>query len=196
MVELQTQRLRLRSYRRGDIDRLAALYGDPDVAAFTKLGRLTRAQAEATLEDYLATWRGRNFGVHAASLKTSGEFAGECGLFVLENRDDPALRYAFHKQFWGQGLASEAARVVLDDAFGRLGLRRVLSFVEGTNDASHRVVKKLGFDLERIVPIPKGELHAYAMTAERWTERRRYSSRAQDRPMARGGSGTDETGGE
>ena len=194
-MELETRRLRLRPYRRDDIDRLAALYGDADVAAFTKLGRLTRAQAEATLEEYLATWRGKDFGVHAASLKSSGEFAGECGLFVLESRDDPALRYAFHTRFWGRGLASEAARAVLDDAFGRLGLTRVLCFVEGTNDASHRIAKKLGFDLERVVQISKGELYAYAMTAEQWVGRG-YSSRAQDGPVARGGNGSDETGGE
>ena len=193
-MELETQRLRLRPYRRDDIHRLAGLYADPDVTALTKLGRLTRAEAEATLEDYLATWRGEDFGVHAASFKSGGEFAGECGLFVSERGDDPALRYAFHKRFWGQGLATEAARAVIDDAFGRLGLTRVLSFVEGTNDASHRVVKKLGFDLERIIAISKGELHAYAVTAELWGERR-YSSRAQDRPMARDG-GTDETAGE
>ena len=195
MTELETQRLRLRPYRCDDIDRLAALYADPDVTAFTKLGRLTRAQAEATLEDYLATWRGQDFGVHAALLKSSGEFAGECGLFVSERGDDLALRYAFHKRHWGQGLATEAARAVIDDAFDRLALTRLLSFVEGPNEASHRVVKKLGFNLERIVQISKGELYAYAMTAELWAGRG-YSSRAQDGPMARGGGAKDETAGE
>lgn len=193
-MELETQRLRLRPYRRDDIDRLAALYADPDVTALTKHGRLTRTGAESTLEEYLATWRDKDFGLHAVRLKPGGEFAGECGLFVSERGRDPALRYAFHKRFWGQGLATEAARTVLDDAFERLGVSRVLSFVEGPNDASHRVAKKLGFDLERIVEISKGELYAYAVTAEIWNEGG-YSSRAQDGPMARD-SGTDETGGE
>ncbi len=174
-MELETHRLCLRPYRRDDIDRLAALYADPDVAAFTKLGQLTRAQAEATLEEYLATWRDRDFGVHAAVLKSSGEFAGECGLFVLNGSGDFALRYAFHKRFWGQGLATEAAQAVLDGAFGRLGLTRVLSFVEGSNLASHRVTKKLGFDVERIIGISKGELYAYAVTAEQWAKCHRQS---------------------
>ena len=52
-MELETQRLRLRPYRRDDIDRLAGLYADPDVTAFTKLGRLTRAEAfsDITLDE-------------------------------------------------------------------------------------------------------------------------------------------------
>ena len=141
MMELETDRLRLRPYRRDDIDRLAALYADPDVTAFTKLGRLTRAEAEATLEGYLATWRGANFGIRAALLKSSGEFVGECGLFALESGGDLALRYAFHMRFWGQGLATEAAHAAIDDAFRRLGLKRVLSFVEGPNGASHHIAK-------------------------------------------------------
>jgi len=167
--------LRLRPYRRGDIDRLAALFADPEVTAFTRLGLLTRAQSETTLEGYLAVWRGRNLGVHAALLKSNGEYAGECGLFIPESGGDLALGYAYRRRYWGQGFATEAARAVLDDAFGRLGLKRVLCFVEGTNDASHRVAEKLGFELERIDQIPKGALHAYAMTAAQWASRG-YSS--------------------
>jgi RimJ/RimL family protein N-acetyltransferase len=92
---------------------LAALYADPEVTAFTKLGALSRPQAEATLEGYLADWRERDFGMCAAFLKAGGAFAGECGFFVLERSGELALRYAFHKRYWGQGLASEAARCVV-----------------------------------------------------------------------------------
>lgn len=169
-MELESHRLCLRPYRSDDIDRLAALHIDPDVAAFTKLGQLTRAQSEATLKGYLATWRDRDIGIHAAKLKSSGEFAGECGLFVRKGGGDLALRYAFHKRFWGHGLATEAAQAVLDDAFSRVGLTRVLSFVEGSNHASHRVTKKLGFDVQRVTEISKGALYAYAVTAEQWAK--------------------------
>lgn len=179
MTELETRRLRLRPFRGEDIDHLAGLYADADVAAFTKLGRLTRAEAEATLEGYLADWRDNGFGIYAAFLRSSGEFAGECGLFSLQSSDDPALRYAFHKRFWGRGLATEAADAVLDRAFRRLGLTRVLSFVEGPNEASHRVTQKLGLRIERVAQGSKGELHVYAVTAERWAARRR---RAASRP--------------
>ena len=169
--ELETPRLRLRPYRREDLGRLAALYADPEVTAFTKLGALSRPQAEATLEGYLADWRERDFGMCAAFLKAGGAFAGECGFFVLERSGELALRYAFHKRYWGQGLASEAARCVVDHAFRRLDFTRVDSFVEAPNAASHRVMRKLGFAVERIERLPKVELHVYAVTAEDWLSR-------------------------
>jgi len=150
---------------------LAALYADPEVTAFTKLGSLTRAEAEATLDGYLADWRNRDFGMCAAFLKAPGEFAGECGFFVLERSGELALRYAFHKRFWGQGLAGEAAQGVIDHGFGRLGLERIVSFVEAPNQASHRVMQKLGLSVERIERLPKVELHVYAVTADEWLGR-------------------------
>lgn len=168
---LETPRLHLRPYERGDIDLLAALYADPEVTAFTKLGSLSRAQAEATLEGYLADWRDRVFAMCAVYLRSTNEFTGECGFFVLERTGELALRYAFHKRFWGQGLASEAARGVLDHGFRELGLARIVSFVEAPNQASHRVMQKLGLAVERIEPLPKVELHVYAATADEWLGR-------------------------
>ena len=153
------------------MDRLAALYADPEVTAHTKLGSQTRAQAEATLEGYLADWRERTFAMCAVFLRSSHEFAGECGFFVLERTGELALRYAFHTRFWGRGLASEAARGVLDHGFRELGLSRIVSFVEARNAASHRVMQKLGFALERIERLPRVELHVYAMTADEWLGR-------------------------
>ncbi len=176
MMELETHRLHLRPHRRGDLDHLAALYADPDITAFTKLGQLTRAEAKATLECYLANWRDKAFGIYAVFVTSSGEYAGECGLFTLESTGDIALRYAFHKRFWGQGLATEAAHVVIDNAFRRLDMKRIVSLVEGPNHASHHVTKKLGLSIERIAQISKGELYVYAVTAEQWAKRRRLSS--------------------
>ena len=170
--ELETPRLRLRAYRGEDLDLLAALYADPDVTAFTKLGSLARAQAEATLDGYLADWRDRAFGMCAVFLKAGGAFAGECGFFLLERSGELALRYAVHKRFWGQGLAGEAAQGVIDHAFRRLDFERVVSFVEAPNAASHRVMQKLGFTADRIERLPKVELHVYTMTAEKWLGRR------------------------
>jgi len=166
--EIETARLRLRPYRRDDIDHLAALYADPEVAAYTKLGCLDRGQAEATLEGYLRDWHDAGSGMFAAVLKADASYAGECGLFTLRRSGERALRYAFHKHLWGRGLAGEAVAGVLDHVFGRLGLERLVSFVEAPNEASHRVMRKLGLTVERVARTPKVELHVYAVTADQW----------------------------
>jgi ribosomal-protein-alanine N-acetyltransferase len=170
--EIETSRLHLRAYGPHDIDHLAGLYADPEVAAYTKLGCLDRRQAEATLAGYLEDWRDAGCGMFAAFLKTDGSYAGECGLFTLEKTGERALRYAFHKHLWGRGLAREAVAGVLDDAFGRRGLERLVSFVEAPNQASHRVMQNLGLTVERVAQLPKAELHVYAVTAGQWLGRR------------------------
>ena len=169
---IETARLRLRAYTPQDIEHLAALYADPDVTAYTKLGCLTRAQAEATLDAYLADWRDTKSGMFAAFLEADGAYVGECGLFTLRRTGERALRYALHTRFWGRGLASEAASAVLGHAFGRLGLDRLVSFVEEPNGASHRVMEKLGLTVVRRTRTRKAELHVYGVTADQWRDRR------------------------
>lgn len=168
MAELETARLTLRPYRAADIELLAGLYGDAEVTRFTKLGRLNRAQCEATLAEYLRTWRDDGFGMRAAFLRPDGGFVGECGLFTLPGLEDPALRYAFLKPHWGQGLATEAARATLDHALGVAALERVLSFVEQPNHASHRIMTKLGLRREKTSVHGDITLFRYAVSRDDW----------------------------
>lgn len=148
MTTLETSRLILRPYGPGDVDDVAALYGDPDVTAYTKLGQRDRAQSAALLDDYMRDWQTLGFGMFALFLKPAGAYAGECGLFVLEP-GGAALRYAIHKGHWGQGLTREALEPVLAWAFGEVGLTRIVSVVQVRNRASNRVMEKLGFRVER-----------------------------------------------
>jgi RimJ/RimL family protein N-acetyltransferase len=46
--------------------------------------------------------------------------------------------------YWGRGYATEAARAVLDDGFGRLGLAEIVAFTVPANRRSWRVMERLG----------------------------------------------------
>lgn len=172
MAEINTSRLTLRPYTADDLDDLANLYADGDVTAHTKLGQLTGTQAGMTLQDYLSTWQKLDIGVYAVFLRTSGDYVGEAGFFELENRDYLALRYAFHKHAWGQGFAYEAAAAVTDHAFRHVELSHINAFAEGPNEASHHIIKKLGFVLEGSMQIPKCTLYRYGLSAEQWAASR------------------------
>lgn len=52
------------------------------------------------------------------------------------------------KEFWGQGYASEAWGLLLDYAFQRLGLRKIIAGAVADNVASLVALKKLGFQVE------------------------------------------------
>ena len=165
---LETERLRLRPYRAGDLERVAALYADGEITAFTKLGRRTRAETEAILEGYLDDWRARGFGMRAVLRKDDGAFLGECGLFVLERTGEAALRYALFKPHWGRGYTTEAVRATLADAFERVGLDQVVSIVQTGNAASHRVMENAGLRPLRRASEGEAELVTYALARDEW----------------------------
>ena len=75
---------------------------------------------------------------------------GNCGL-RLETADarDADLGYEISPACWGQGYATEAARALLDFGFGRLGLQRIWAWCNAENQASSRVLEKLGMRLAR-----------------------------------------------
>lgn len=172
MTRIETERLSLRPYRPEDLELAAGLYGDPEVTRYTKLGRLDRAQAEATFAGHLAHWASEGLGLYALTLKDSGAFVGECGFFSSDERPEYFLRYALLRPYWGRGLTREATVAVLDQGFGPFALRRVMSVVEERNGASHRIMEALGFRLDQDKVTPKGRIFIYALTAEDWAERR------------------------
>jgi RimJ/RimL family protein N-acetyltransferase len=90
-------------------------------------------------------------------IASANERAGEaCFIVQLENKpigicsvtprgDDFELGYWFGVSYWGRGFATEAARAVIDHAFGDIGHEALLSGTRVTNPASRRVLEKCGF---------------------------------------------------
>jgi RimJ/RimL family protein N-acetyltransferase len=72
-----------------------------------------------------------------------------CGLLKREELPQPDIGFAFLPDFWNQGYAFEAAAAVLTDARERLQLNRILAIVNPDNNASIKLLEKLGFQFER-----------------------------------------------
>ena len=84
-----------------------------------------------------------------SSTRTNGtELVGTAGLRPL---DDVGLEifYSLVPGSWGKGYATEAARAVVDNALGPLGLPEVLAEVDEGNVASVAVIKRLGMTAVR-----------------------------------------------
>jgi RimJ/RimL family protein N-acetyltransferase len=78
------------------------------------------------------------------------------------------LGFAISADHWSHGYATEAARLMLDLAFGELGLHRVTAAIGPENEASIAVVKRLGFSYE-------GQLRDHVFTNGAWRDSRLYS---------------------
>jgi RimJ/RimL family protein N-acetyltransferase len=78
----------------------------------------------------------------------SGEMIGFCGVGFWRDAPDPEIGWWLARRFWGRGLATEAARTVLRDAFERVRLERIISVARPENVASIRIMEKLGLKLD------------------------------------------------
>ena len=138
-----TARLRLRPLRDEDLDALAAVYLHPRVIPW--IGPHTREDVEreiALQREHQATF---GWSFWAVEDRFTERFIGDCGLQPLEHRGpEIELGYDLHPDAWGRGLATEAARAVIGEAFGPLGVDRVVAVVKPDHVASQRVLEKAG----------------------------------------------------
>jgi RimJ/RimL family protein N-acetyltransferase len=66
----------------------------------------------------------------------------------IDGLDEVEIAYALRREWWGRGLATEAAAAVRDYALGRLGRRRLICLVAPENRRSARVAEKLGMGVD------------------------------------------------
>ena len=97
------------------------------------------ADAEAFISGANASDRETAFLITAR-----GAVIGACGIAMLDGKT-PELGYWLGLPFWDQGFATEAARAVIDHAFGALGHDTLLAGARVSNPASRRVLQKCGF---------------------------------------------------
>lgn len=156
---IETERLTLSELRLSDAEFILQLLNEP---AFHKYigdkGVRTAEDASDYLKDGpLASYQNNGFGLYLAKLKNENISIGICGLKKRGSMDIPDLGYAFLKQYWSCGYATEAARGVLDYARDDLKFRELAALTAIGNDASVRVLEKLGFRFQEIVKLPEFE---------------------------------------
>jgi len=76
--------------------------------------------------------------------RSAGNLIGFCGVGFWRDAKDPEIGWWLARSYWGRGLATEAARAALRDAFERVCLERVISVAMVENSASRRIMEKLG----------------------------------------------------
>lgn len=144
---LDTERLRLRAFRRSDIDDYAALTADPDVMGHIG-GTWDRSRSWRHLAFLIGHWPLGGAGMWALELKETGAFVGTVGFAEPEGWPGFELAGKLVRRWWGHGYATEASRAALAHAFTVLRKDHVISLVRPENHASIRLVERLGERLE------------------------------------------------
>lgn len=165
-VILETQRLLLRNFVLGDLDRLFAFYSDPEVIRYIPDAPRTYEETKEELEWFMHGHpKFPELGLWATIHKETGEFIGRCGLlpWTIDERNEVEVAFALSKNYWGQGLATEVAQALVHYGFEHLRLSRLICLIEHENKASIRVATKIGMTFEKEGEDEKGPFLVYAM---------------------------------
>ena len=139
--------MRLRPLTLGDDRAMFAYASDPEV---TKYLPWEPAPSVESVRPFLAeqVWRRKNGSAYTFAIlwRETGEVIGSTSLMGLSpwrfwNRTGE-LGYILHRDFWGQGVMTEAAQMTLDFAIKTLKLHRVYAWADAENMASCRVLEK------------------------------------------------------
>ena len=108
--------------------------------------------------DYIRTGPGQSynehgFGLNMVALKDEGTPIGMCGLLKRPTLEDVDLGFALLPEYWGQGYAFEAASATLAHGKTAFDLERIVAITAPDNEASIRLLEKLGMKFERMIQL-------------------------------------------
>ncbi|MFP6630358.1 MAG: GNAT family N-acetyltransferase [Myxococcota bacterium] len=176
--ELRTERLLLRRPAATDYADLLRMHSDPEVMA-TLGGVRGEAVTDRYLREMIAHWDSQAFGYWMAHDPETGAFAGRAGLrlMVVAGQPEIELGYGFLSDYWGRGIATEAAAAIVRVGFESVGTRDLVCFTETTNDRSQRVMEKAGFRYEKDFVYADITHRLYRLDVDRWRDEVGSSSR-------------------
>lgn len=150
-MRLETERLLLRDFVEADAEALFAVEGDPEVARYQSFEPRTIDESVAFVRDAAesAIWRPRSLYELAIVRRDDEAPIGRVGMQVRRKEGRQAmLWYTLRRDQWGGGYATEAARALVEYAFGELGLHRVWADCDPRNERSWRLLERLGMRRE------------------------------------------------
>jgi RimJ/RimL family protein N-acetyltransferase len=146
---LTGSRVVLRRHAPENLGAFRRWYSDPEIA---RLARYQEAPMRADeIERFFAA---RVVGPDALAMaiheRSTDRLVGTCAFSQFDGDNGSALYHITigEKDAWGRGYGTEATRLMLDHAFGRLGLHRIALFVFEFNERAIRTYRRCGFVVE------------------------------------------------
>lgn len=155
MKVIETDRLSLRHLSTADVQFVLQLLNEPSFIRYIgdKQVRTLDDARKYLLEGPVKSYATYGFGLNLVELKPDRTPIGMCGLLQRDTLPGPDIGFAFLPDYWNQGYAFEAAMAVMKHARENLGVDRVLAITSPDNDASAKLLTKIGLRFDRIVKL-------------------------------------------
>jgi len=146
LLPIQTERLGLREFALIDLGAMHAYASREDVTQYLMWGPNDQRASEGQLMTFVEVQSHIPRLIYELALTLRGDdrtFGALC-LYLDERGLEAELGFVLHPDFWGQGLATEAAAALMAWGFDRLNLERIWATCDTRNEASVRVLEKIG----------------------------------------------------
>lgn len=169
----ETTRATLVPTTRADLEPLWDIWRNPDVRRYLFDDQpVERARAVEVVEGCLAESAN---GLGLWTIREHGVVIGCAGLMpIMWSEYDPTGAglvepiVALAPVCWHRGHAVEALRLLVGHAFDTLDLERIAGATDVPNEASHRMLTRVGFVPERECPGPHYRMRTYRLARKDW----------------------------
>jgi len=181
---LTTKRLLLRQLHISDAEAEFATSSDEETMQYIpSLPHKTLAETIQQLERLRERYEQRQTLLWAITLKGSERVIGTCGFYRLQEEHSLAeVGYKLNRDYWRQGIVSEAVLAVVEYGFRELGFERIEAVTFGENAKSQALLLKLGFKHEGILRKRFyfrdrfWDDYYFSMLKEEWEQQKQHSS--------------------
>jgi len=151
---LETERLRTRRIVVDDAPFILELINDPDWHRFIgdRGVRTVEGARDYIVKVPMVMYERTGMGLDLVERKEDGRPIGMCGLIRRDEQPDIDIGFAFLPAYRGHGYAYEAALACRNHGVQALGLKRIVAFTTVDNEASGKLLLRLGFQYEGTIP--------------------------------------------
>ena len=165
---LETDRLILRQLNVDDDEFILELVNDASFIRFIgdKGVRTLDDSRNYILNGPVASYEKFGYGLYATELKDGNVPIGMCGILKRDTLPHPDIGFAFLPRYWNKGYAFEAAAAVMKYAREVLGIDQMLAITTPDNEASARLLQKIGLRFERMIKLSEDAPAVKLFTSE------------------------------
>lgn len=163
-IVIETERIFLREWFKEDFHYFKPIATNPKVMKYIGTGEIwSDERIQGFIDKNITLYKQYGFCMWALIYKETQNFIGFCGLSPLSPHE-MEIGWWLSPEYWGNGLATEAAFAVMSYGFERLNLPRIVSIAQPPNQRSIRVMEKLGMHFEKMSTDYRGiEVVYYAL---------------------------------
>jgi ribosomal-protein-alanine N-acetyltransferase len=168
---LDSSRLLLREYSSNDLETFISVLSNRNNLRYLPS---TEPWPSETVEKWLLSsqshWLDEGFGWWILEHKIDERAIGWCGLRKLESTGEVEVLYLIAEEYWGQGLATEGAKISIEYGFNSVSLDEIIGLVLEGNIASNRVLEKSGLCFQERAEYFNLECLKYSIDRPRFVE--------------------------